>query len=155
MMRMMRIVYSQFLMPNISTMIIYGTSCDEYLHPLLIIASMDPTALFLDWNWNKLWWRWYMWVQNAPLDKTFTPKLIWSPVCLVTVRTLALDRVKDETTRTCDRVGMAVHTEVELVANLPEKSSFLQISWQWKMFIKQHIVHIWKYLLTVSSGWAK
>jgi len=39
------------------------------------------------------------------------------PVCLVTVRTLTLDRVKDETTGTRDRVGMAVHTEVELVAN--------------------------------------
>ena len=26
---------------HISTMIIYGTSCDDYLHPLLIIASMD------------------------------------------------------------------------------------------------------------------
>ena len=43
---------------------------------------------------------------------------------MVTVCTLALDRVKDETTRTCDRVGMAVHTEVELVANLPEEKLF-------------------------------
>lgn len=39
------------------------------------------------------------------------------PVSLVTVSTLALDRVKDEPPRTCDCVWVAVYAEVELVAN--------------------------------------
>jgi len=39
------------------------------------------------------------------------------PVSLVTVSTLALDRVKDEPPRTGDCVRVAVYTEVELVAN--------------------------------------
>ena len=40
------------------------------------------------------------------------------PVCLVTVGTLALHRVKNETAWARDSVGVAIHTEVELVTDV-------------------------------------